>query len=211
VKSVLKKFIKNTPIYRIVKSIIRKKNIMEWTMRGKPLPPPHSVKQQTIMEFAERYHLKILVETGTYFGNMVEAMKPYFRKIYSIELSNDLYNKAKQRFSGDEKVTIVQGDSGTELGNLIRILDGPALFWLDAHYSSGITVRGEKDTPIYEELDQILSTSERRNVVIIDDARCFGSDPAYPSIDELNNYIRSKRPNVCIEIVNDSIRIIPDN
>ena len=50
-----------------------------------PVPPPHVVKQRVLREYAERYELKVFVETGTYRGDMVQAMKPLFDKIYSIE------------------------------------------------------------------------------------------------------------------------------
>jgi hypothetical protein len=46
-------------------------------------------------------------------------------------------------------------------------------------------------------------------VIIIDDARLFGSDPAYPSKEELNEFIESRRSDVKITVQNDSIRITP--
>ena len=92
---------------------------------------------------------------------------------------------------------------------LIKKLNEPTLFWLDGHYSAGITSRGEKDTPIYEELGYLLSTSEHGHVIIIDDARCYGTDPAYPDLSELNQFIKSRRPDVEIVVKDDSIRISP--
>ena len=56
-------------------------------------------------------------------------------------------------------------------------LEEPTLFWLDGHYSGGVTARGSKETPILDEVDKILSTKESRHVLIVDDARCFGTDP----------------------------------
>lgn len=91
----------------------------------------------------------------------------------------------------------------------MSILDQPALFWLDGHYSGGETAQGEKDTPIYEELDRILDAPDRDHVIIIDDARCFGRDRDYPSIQELSDFVRSRRPNVDIAVQDDSIRIKP--
>jgi len=208
-KRILKELIKKTPMYPALRTIRQRWQLKEWERRGRPNPPPHIVKQRTIREFAERFGLKVLIETGTFYGEMVEAMKIYFSRIYSIELSNELYEKAKQRFAGDNRIEIIHGDSGSELGKLIASLDQPALFWLDGHYSAGETAKGDKDTPIYEELTHIFSSLQRGHVVIIDDARCFGTDPAYPSIDELTRFIRANRPNVKIEVENDSIRIFP--
>jgi hypothetical protein len=83
----------------------------------------------------------------------------------------------------------------------------PALFWLDGHYSAGNTAKGDKETPIYEELQYILNARDRGHVIVIDDARCFGTDPAYPSMEALNEVIRSKRMDVDILVKDDSIRI----
>jgi len=140
---------------------------------------------------------------------MVEAMKYCFDYIYSIELSKELYENAKKRFDGDRRVEIIHGDSGVELGKLLDRIDQPALFWLDGHYSAGVTARGYKDTPIYEELTHIFNTQNSEHVVIIDDARNFGNDPAYPTIKELSDFIKTKKPDAKIEVEYDSIRITP--
>ncbi|OOP55828.1 MAG: hypothetical protein AYP45_12635 [Candidatus Brocadia carolinensis] len=195
-----------TPIYITIE---QRWELNEWVRRGRPAPPPHIVKQLTIREFAEKREVRVLIETGTYYGDMVEAMKDYFSRIYSIELSRELYEKAKQRFAGDDKVKIIHGDSGIELGKLIASLDQAAVFWLDGHYSEGVTARGDKDTPIYEELTHIFNSPQKGHVIIIDDARLFGTDPAYPSIDELSRFAKAKNPNVTIEVENDNIRIVP--
>jgi len=212
-KRILKELIKRTPVYpawRIMERIIRqRRELREWESCGRPAPPPYIIKQRTLREFAQRFGVKVLIETGTLYGDMIEAMKSYFSQIYSIELSNELYEKAKRRFAGDRRIQIIHGDSGIELGKLIATLDQPALFWLDGHYSGGVTARGDKDTPIYEELTLIFNSQQKGHVVIIDDARCFGTDPAYPSIDELSKFIRANSPNIKIDVENDSIRIVP--
>jgi hypothetical protein len=51
------------------------------------VPPPHIVKQQTLRSYSKKFGLNILVETGTLHGDMVEAMKKDFERIYSIELN----------------------------------------------------------------------------------------------------------------------------
>ena len=212
-KQTLKKIIKKTPLYTLLRTWIsakrQKKELIEWERNGKPVPPPHIVKQRTIRNFAEKYALKILIETGTYYGEMVEAMKGDFDQIYSIELSEELYGKAKQRFNGDRNVRIIHGDSGVKLGELLAMIKDPALFWLDGHYSAGVTARGDKDTPICEELAHIFNSPNKKHVIIIDDARCFGTDPAYPNIEELSEFVRAKMPDADIEVENDSIRIMP--
>ncbi|MBM9538576.1 hypothetical protein [Desulfobulbus alkaliphilus] len=209
-KNILRELIKRTPLYPVLRTFEQRREVNEWVRRGRPAPPPHIIKQRTIREFAEKFGVNVLIETGTYYGDMVEAMKGYFSRIYSIELSKELYEKANRKFAGDNRISIIYGDSGIELGELISNLHEPALFWLDGHYSAGVTAKGDKDTPIYEELKHIFSSSQKGHVIIIDDARCFGRDPAYPSINELSEFIKSNISNVKIEVKDDSIRVFPD-
>ena len=183
--------------------------LRSWEAAGRPMPPPHVVKQAALRHYAEKYGLRIFVETGTYYGDMVEAMKGFFDSIYSIELGRRLYRQAKRRFRGSNHVRILHGDSAKKLPWVVKIIDGPALFWLDGHYSGGSTAKGEKDTPIYEELRHILADRGKRHVVVIDDARCFGMIPAYPTLEELKAFVFSKRNDVEIHVQDDSIRITP--
>lgn len=181
----------------------------EWERLGKPVPPPHIVKQRVLLEYSKRYGLRILVETGTLFGDMVEAMRADFDRIYSIELSKYLYKKAMIRFKGVNNIELIHGDSGIELERIMDKLSQPALFWLDGHYSGGVTARGAQDTPIFEELTHIFNSTDIGHVIIIDDARLFGKDPAYPSIQELIKFIKSRRHNMEIVVQDDIIRIQP--
>mgnify|MGYP001185340197 CR=1 FL=1 len=210
----MEKIITKTPLYDSLRNLVIRrrelKQLADWERNGRPIPPPHIVKQQTLKTISKRYGLKILVETGTYYGDMVEAMKDVFNQLYSIELSAELYKKAKKRFKGEKHIELICGDSGLELMNLMSKIDQPTLFWLDGHYSAGVTAKGEKDTPIYEELNHILNSTDKGHVIIIDDARCFGADPNYPSIKELCDFIKSKRANLDIVIQDDCIRVIPN-
>jgi hypothetical protein len=54
-----------------------------------------------------------------------------------------------------------------------------------------------------------LTASNYGHVIIIDDARCFGSDPDYPNMEELSNFIKSKKPNLVIAVQDDNIIITP--
>ena len=54
------------------------------------------------------------------------------------------------------------------------------MFWLDGHYSGKGTAKGKKETPILEELKTIFDTNDLRYVILIDDARHFGSEKRLP-------------------------------
>jgi len=182
--------------------------LASWILHGRPAPPPHLIKQKTVLEHARRWHTPVLVETGTLHGDMVEAMKNHFEAIYSIEISPELAKKAQQRFAGNSKIRIIENDSAIALKSLVPELHRPSLFWLDGHYSGGNTGKGEKVTPVFEELSSIYS-SGIDHVVLIDDARLFGTDKDYPTMEELESHIRDLRPDATITTANDCIRIIP--
>ena len=157
-------------------------------------------KHAMIVECAKAFGLSVLVETGTYLGYTVSAMLPYFSDIYSIELGTDLYQKTKELFEGNPKVHLFLGDSGKVLWDVLPSLTKKPLFWLDGHYSGGITARGEDfDTPIMQELDAILSLCPDC-VILIDDAWSFtgeypkGVDYRFPvpSLSDLKSYVLSR-------------------
>ena len=85
-------------------------------------------------EYGEKFGLKTLVETGTYYGEMVAAMKSRFDRIYSIEFVPELADRAKRKFARDQHVRIFCGDSRVVMPEVLALLKGPALFWLDAGY-----------------------------------------------------------------------------
>ena len=130
-----------------------------------------------------------------------------FKKIYSIELGADLYLNAKRKFRGADHLEIIYGDSTSILPILLERINEPSIFWLDGHYSGGITAKGDKECPIMEELDAILADKKRLNhIILIDDARCFTGKGDFPAINELTEYIRSKNQKYTIDIKDDIIR-----
>ncbi len=186
----------------------QKRLFSEWENNGCPVPPPHLLKQMTIREYKEKYSSVILVETGTYKGDMVETQKKRFKKIFSIELETDLFSKAQKRFKNDKNVILVQGDSGKVLPSILSAINEPAIFWLDGHYSAGITAKGDKDCPIFEELDSIFNSKNFNHILLIDDARLFTGTGDYPTIEKLTEYVRSKNEKYRVEVKHDIIRYI---
>jgi hypothetical protein len=117
---------------------------------------------------------------------------------------------AARRFSEHAHIEIIEGDSAKKLAEIIPRIDGSALFWLDGHYSAGITGRGEEDCPIWGELASINGKLPHPYVIIVDDARCFGVNEGYPTLGELRAYVSEKLPSHRMSVENDLIRIIPD-
>lgn len=170
-------------------------NILKnWEKEGRLLPPPHIAKVNTITNAQKDSAYKVMIESGTFMGDMIDAQLPNFDVIYSIELSEELYANAVEKYREIEKVQLFNGDSGEVLKEIVPALKQSALFWLDGHYSGGITAKGEKICPIYAELDAILG-SDLPHLVLIDDARLFVGEDDYPTKEELKAYVKkSDRP-----------------
>jgi hypothetical protein len=185
------------------------KELADWEANGKPFPPPHIVKQRAIAQYRSVYKTGILVETGTYLGDMVEAQKNFFDTVYSIELSPKLYKRAQKRFKGDNRIVLLLGDSGIKLSEVVAQLRQPAIFWLDGHYSGGITAKGDKECPVPEEITAIFK-SPLPNIVLIDDARLFNGTHDYPTLEAIRQQVKDNRENYSMETKDDIIRLTPN-
>lgn len=184
----------------------KKKEIQDWRNSGCPSPPPHIVKQITVGNYQRKSGYTTLIETGTYMGEMVEAQKARFKKIFSIELGVDLFNQARKRFVNDKHISIIKGDSGKMLSVVMRNVIDPAIFWLDGHYSGEHTAKGEKECPIFEELNAIFDHRKLNHILLIDDARCFTGEGDYPEVDELAEFVKKKNKRYQINVKHDIIR-----
>jgi len=170
----------------------------------KSIDPPRLVKEKIIRFYKKKYKINTLIETGTYEGEMIFALREDFEKIISIELDKTLVIEAKKRFSKDKNIKIIMGDSGDKLKSILKSISCPCLFWLDAHYSGGKTARGKKETPVVKELKEIVRHSNK-NVILINDANNFG-EGNYPSYEEMKTIIKG---NFNIQTKNNIIRISP--
>ena len=142
-------------------------------------------------------------------GDMIDATKHSFDVIYSVELDDAYHQTAVRMFAELAHVVLRKGDSSTVIPALVQEIDEPALFWLDAHYSSGRTARGEENSPILKELVPILTAEQRGHIVLIDDAREFLGLDGYPTITRLGDIVSDYRPDLVMTIDADVIRILP--
>jgi len=122
--------------------------------------------------------LDVFVEGGTYMGGTAKKMSEFFRKVYTIEKSDVMYDIAKGNLKDISNVTMLKGDTRE---HLVQILDNNdnIIFWLDAHWSGGKTYGQEDECPLVEELD-IIFKYQKNYVILIDDARLFLAPPPYP-------------------------------
>lgn len=203
----LKSFLRHSSFLERFRDYRQERLYRKCVKEGKSAPSPHLVKQQIIQEYARKLDLKVFVETGTYMGDMVNAVKDVFEKIYSIELGAELCRSAKERFAASQHITILEGDSGQVLEELLPCINESCLFWLDGHYSAGNTAKGDLETPIQQELSHIFKQSvDYEHLILIDDARCFTGEADYPTIASLETWSKTAGFNY-FEVKDDIIRI----
>ena len=203
--------IRRSLFYGIVFRVKNFRDYRSWMRSPKTSAPPHVVKQHLVREAARERNLRTLVETGTYLGEMVFAMRDYFDVIYSVELDAELYSRAKRRFSSLNHLQLLRGDSSVVLPEILRKLDNRALFWLDGHYSGGLTAMGNQTTPIAEELSCICRHRVRGHIVLIDDARCFNGTCGYPTLDQIKELVLGTGFAESVVVQDDIIRIVGGN
>ena len=165
-----------------------------WVRDGYTGPPPHRAKVDIILAYASAASISTMVETGTYLGQTVDSVKTNFDRVISIELDPELHRRAERLFRESPHVTLLQGDSGVRLRDAVALVSQPCLFWLDAHYSGGVTARADRDTPIEAELRTILDRGEPNDIVLIDDARDFVGNNGYPTVGEIRALVTAGRP-----------------
>ncbi len=202
--------IRRTPVYGAIRFVRDRLEERRWNNhpdeRG---PAPHRLKVRTLREYAQRYGLRTLIETGTYFGDTIWRVRGDFTRLVSIEIDPVLARNARRRFHDDAHVEFVIGDSGRKLPEVLVNVADRCLFWLDGHYSGEITGRGDLDSPIVSELKHIWGHPVANHVILVDDARDFTGQGGYPTIPELREAVRRERPDWSFEVRDDIIRICP--
>lgn len=128
------------------------------------------------LEFFKRYANPVFVETGTYLCEGIElALGAGFGEVRSVELSEKLFGKAQTKYAGRSNIKLYHGTSETRLWDMIADIRTPITFWLDAHFSGGITVKGPEMSPVMKELAIIGRHPVKNHVIMIDDRRQVGT------------------------------------
>lgn len=167
-------------------------------------------KRRAILHHLQTHDLHLVVETGTYLGDMAAFLLRRGYRVITIEIDAKLAAFARARFAGNKDVRLLQGDSGALVSAIVDEIEQPALFYLDAHYSGPGTGKGERDTPVTAEIGAILERAPARSFVVIDDARCFGTDPHYPPMAEFLASLRERGASD-VTVANDAIIFtVPD-
>ena len=132
--------------------------------------------------------IDVFVETGTFHGEgVMNAINSGFKKIYSVEIYEPLWEENINRFKDNENVKIIFGDSSKILYKVLSEINEPILFWLDGHHCGENTGQSDElqwhEFPLLAELNQIKMHNIRNHTILIDDLRCI---PSIEKQSELN-------------------------
>ncbi len=191
IKDKIKEPIKSYIGYKKLEKWRRIKTYIIWNLKGRKIPPHTFYKWKILKKHGKKYGIKNFIETGTFGGSTIRELSKHFEKLYSIELDPTLFYQSKGNLHDLNNVKLLKGDSGEKIKEVLDELKEPAIFWLDAHYSGEGTARASKDTPVVEELNNILENGNKQNIIIIDDARCFNGENYYPTIKEMDSIVNS--------------------
>ena len=149
-------------------------------------PDNHFYKRNRIFKIQRTNKYDVMLETGTFYGQMVSANVGYFSKIISIEIYKPLFVANNNYYSNYKNVDIIYGDSAQMLSEIMPVLlEKSVLFWLDGHYSGHGTGMGALSSPILDEIGIILKYCPTKFCIIIDDLRLFNNTDGYPFKDDI--------------------------
>jgi hypothetical protein len=158
---------------------------------------------------------RTFVETGTFMGHSARWAAKHFDKVITIEASERLFNEYGQGLKAIQNVEPLHGDSRRILPLVVKTI-GPAVFWLDAHWSSGNTFGRAHECPLLEELGAI--SQRKGDIVLIDDARLFLQAPPephdpkqWPTLTELVHTFDKWAHPPHLQIIDDVIFAVPDH
>lgn len=181
-----------------------------WNLTLKSSIPPNSYKRRNLQELCRKYQFENFIETGTYLGLTTVLIAEIIENIYTFEPYAPLYKNLEKKFSNFKNITLIKSESEKGLPELLKKINKNSIYYLDAHYSGDGTYFGDLETPIMKEIELILK-SNKFKLIVIDDARNFGSVPDYPTIKFLEQYVLSQSSHYNFYVKYDQIYILNEN
>jgi hypothetical protein len=166
------------------------------------------------LALAEAGGLRRFVETGTFLGHSLRWASRHFEKVWTIEINADYQRKAMESVGPLPNVNYLLGNSKDHLAAVCGEVEGPALFWLDAHAGAGHFGPNE-NCPLIDELEAVCA-SGTPHCILVDDARAFVAAPPppfdyrkWPSLDDIMRVLL-KGPATHVSVIGDVLIAVPD-
>jgi hypothetical protein len=171
--------------------------------------------QALMLALRDAFSVGCFLETGTHRGATAAWAAQHFRQVVTIEASEELHSEAVTSHGHLGNVRFVHGDTRDVLPGEVDKIDGPAIVWLDSHWSGGETYGEGDECPVLFEIET-LRTSRHEHYLFIDDARCFIAPPPrphdmdqWPTLTELTDALtRGERP-LEVLVLDDAFVAVP--
>jgi hypothetical protein len=173
---------------------------------GRSLLPPPTAKRAHLRRLLDERGHTVFVEAGTYLGDTVAYMAGHARQVVSVELHDELWARAAERFAGDPHIDIRHGDASEVVPAVVADLTVAPLIWLDGHYSGEGTALGEENEPAAGILRSLGDVAPPGTTIVIDDLRLFGTGE-YARLDELVRSAAASFPHARVRVGLDSLVI----
>jgi hypothetical protein len=126
------------------------------------------------------------IETGTYKGHSARRLAQHFERCDTIERDEILAKRAIDSLVELQNLKVHQGHTVDVLQHVIPAQEINVLFWLDAHYSAGITSGIDDPCPLDREVQIILRSRQAHNtIILIDDCRGLTGIGGWPTLGEI--------------------------
>lgn len=170
--------------------------------------------QELAAGLRDRLGLTRAIETGTYLGAGTRRLARIFPKVDTIEVQESLAAGARSELANLRHVTVHAGSSRDVLPKLVDAAT-PALYWLDGHWSGGMTGGAEDQCPVLAEVEAIAA-GHPDDAILIDDARLFLAPPPpphdvshWPTYTQLVDAITRSRPGHHVIAAHDILVAVP--
>ncbi|MEJ0013494.1 MAG: hypothetical protein WDM94_12915 [Bauldia sp.] len=155
------------------------------------------------------------VETGTNLGGTVTWAGRNFQHAVSIEADRRLYERARGMLASSRNIELRFGQSQDELVPVVTTVRGPAVIWLDAHWSGEGTAGEAMECPLLQEIDAV-DAGQFQHAILIDDARLFLNPPPpphkadqWPTIGAVVDRLRARFADAFVMVSDDVIVRVP--
>lgn len=124
-----------------------------------------------VKRLKEQFKIKTFIETGTNEAETTTVMAEIFDSVHTIELNQEFYNNCKEKLKDFKNATIHNGSSQEVMDKILKDIDGPIMFFLDAHWNLYC--------PIFDELKKIKEYNKKDSVILIHDFKVPNSNLGY--------------------------------
>jgi hypothetical protein len=106
------------------------------------------LKNHDLEPYIRRCGLTSFAETGLYKGDGLKYAAGFsFTTLVSIDIESEWYELGLKMFKDDYRVHLLLGDTSSSMEEIIAVLDGPTLWWLDAHLPESHIISGR---PVFD-------------------------------------------------------------